>query len=150
MCLKTIDKKTKKYTIGYKFFRRSNGKLLGSIFTKDGIMRVKNGKFLKIKNESSYPIGEWIKDEEGKIKNSEGDEVHNRGFYFYSNKKDLKKSNPNPFRYFIDNDMAPTICKIKVKNMVASGTNIDGDRIGVAKDIFLIEEISKPYQKDEF
>lgn len=118
MCLDTVDKETKDFKYGWKVFRKERGKLYSVIYD----IRYK-----------AYPVNEWISDKKRRKILSNCLTYYPKGFHFYKTREQARR-----------NCRAGEIVKkIKVKNIVASGTEylvFDNRRtVGVAKEMLIIE-----------
>lgn len=121
MCLDTVSKRTKHYKVGWKIFKKDYGQ-------KGRLWGWMIGPPSKYRN--GYKKGVWLKDViKGIILTSNLDE-YPKGFHFYEKRKDAQydcSGYPN------------VICKVKVRNVVASGLQT-GCRVGVAKEMLILEE----------
>ena len=124
MCLDTVDKKTRtNVEYGYKVFYIWDKKLLGEFYQADG----------KFHGNSVYKKRKWYKSSDTII----GKLTYSSGFHVFTNKRDaIKYIAGNSYKVF----------KVKIKNIVASGTQdsygaqID-KKVVVAKEMMILEEV---------
>ena len=115
MCLDTVDKKTKQYEKGWRRFRIRNGKLYPLYMDTATV------------GQKHYPVNRWFRDVRKRPATIEARDGtrYPCGIHFYEGDDD--------FRFY-------NMYKIKVRNVVASGWQ-DGNRVGVAKEIFIEEKV---------
>jgi len=114
MCLDIVDEKTKQYKKGWKRSCKVNGKLYPPVMDTATV------------GQKHYPVNKWFKDTRKRpamIRANDGT-PYPCGFHFYESNYDSHCWDTR---------------KIKVRNVVASGWQ-GGLRVGVAREIFIIEE----------
>ena len=127
MCLDRIDEKPKKWVEGWKVFDRRNGKLYPACMPT------------ALPGHKEYPVNEWIRDTRMNPKTIKSGSFIATAFNI--------KLYPTGFHFFKTKTGASvwgslstfTVRKIKVKNVVATGTQ-DGCSVGVAKKIYIIDK----------
>jgi hypothetical protein len=124
MCLKTVDKKTKKVEEGWKIFKKD----MRPQYFQDRIMNMHSAFITPV------PVGKWVQDFQDIILVSGCGVEYQTGFHFYFN-KDIaitEMSNGDMLR------------KVKVRKVVATGVEYGFissiSYVGVAREIFVIEE----------
>ena len=115
MCLDTVDKRTKQFKKGWRRFREVNGKLYPPVMDTATV------------GQKHYPVNRWFRDVRKRPATIEANDGtrYPCGIHFYEGDDD--------FRFY-------NMYKIKVRNVVASGWQ-DGNRVGVAKEIFIEEKV---------
>lgn len=118
MCLDTVDKKTEDWgEYGWKVFDLVEGKLLPLYY---GTRRLR------------FNTEEWISDEAHKAIQSCWSSHYPTGFHYFKNKRDAENY---AYAYSVNK-----VKKIKVKNVVATGTDNNLAKVGVAREIFILPD----------
>ena len=124
MCLAIVDSENKKLSIGYKaMVKHSDGSLSGEYRMK-ALRR---------------PLGEWLHsknyDRECTIESSDGGS-YECGWHIYCKKKDAERE--RDCSYYRD---ATVVVRVRVRDIVASGSGLHGDDVVVSKQILITGEV---------
>jgi len=129
MCLDTLDKETRQTEYGYKVFIKENECLLSCYFT----IPYKENKWYKSESENKLFVSKFARLPFISDKN----QYYTEGFHFFYDKRDAEYL----ASHFNSSTSRHVVRKVKVRNIVASGTElIKCLNVGVAREMFICRE----------